>query len=127
MKMIKGSEFRIVLSVDDNYMIKAEQTLTNNATGPIVVRPYGFINRSSVGADPSQFIVHAGPMGGFGDTVEYGPDYDELLENGVHTPDGGRPDWLGFSDIYWLSALIPGKRVRGFGCFSPRWGRHLSC
>lgn len=115
----QGQEFRIVLSVDDNYMIKAEQTLINNATGPIVVRPYGFINRSSVGADPSQFIVHAGPMGGFGDTVEYGPDYDELLENGVHTPDGGRPDWLGFSDIYWLSALIPGKELEASAAFRP--------
>ena len=46
-------------------------------------------------------------MGGFGETVEYGPDYDDLIETGTHAPEGGAPDWLGFSDLHWLSALIP--------------------
>ncbi|RGP41465.1 Membrane protein insertase YidC [Altererythrobacter insulae] len=113
----EGQLFTITLSIDDNYMINAEQTVTNNGAGPIVVRPFGLINRSSVGADPSQFIVHSGPMGGFGGTVEYGPDYEDLEEDGTHTPEGGAPDWLGFSDIYWLGALIPsdsGEATAGF-------------
>src|SRR3546814_6285067 len=46
-------------------------------------------------------------MGGFGETVEYGPDYDDLIETGTHAPEGGAPDWLGFSDLHWLSALVP--------------------
>ena len=50
--------------------------------------------------------VHIGPMGAFSDVVEYGPDYEDLAEDGVYAPEG-TPDWLGFTDIYWLSALIP--------------------
>ncbi|MDA0820184.1 MAG: membrane protein insertase YidC [Proteobacteria bacterium] len=113
----EGQIFSVTLSIDDNYMINAEQTVTNNGAGPIVVRPYGIINRSSQGADPSQFIVHSGPMGGFGETVEYGPDYDDLEESGSHAPEGGAPDWLGFSDIYWLGALIPGENQDATAAF----------
>ena len=104
----EGQTFTITLSIDDNYMITAEQTVTNNGAGPIVVRPFGLLNRTSATASASTFIAHAGPMGGFGDTIEYGPDYADLIDDGAHTPEGGAPDWLGFSDIYWLGALIPG-------------------
>src|SRR3546814_16284912 len=84
-------------------MINAAQSVSNAAAGPLVVRPYGLIIRSSVNASPSTFNAHSGPMGGFGETVEYGPDYDDLIETGTPSPEGGAPDWLGFSDIYWRS------------------------
>jgi YidC/Oxa1 family membrane protein insertase len=103
----EGQTFAIELSIDDKYMLTAKQTVANNSTGPIVVQPYGLINRSSRLADQTMlWNVHIGPMGGFGDAVEYGPDYEDLAEDGAYTPEGA-PDWLGFTDIYWLSALIP--------------------
>src|SRR3546814_7863619 len=88
-------------------MINAAQSISNASAGPLVVRPYGLIIRSSVNASPSTFNAHSGPMGGFGETVEYGPDYDDLIETGTHAPEGVAPDWLGFSDLHWLSALVP--------------------
>ena len=103
----EGQIFTIELSIDDNYMLTARQTVRNQAAGPVVVQPFGLITRTSKNASVSQFISHAGPMGAFGDTVEYGPDYEDLDEVGAYTPEGGAPDWLGFSDTYWLSALIP--------------------
>ncbi|TNE47568.1 MAG: membrane protein insertase YidC, partial [Sphingomonadales bacterium] len=103
----EGQIFTIRLSIDENYMLTTDQTVVNNAEGPVVVQPYGLLNRTSTTASPSTFNAHSGPMGAFGDTVEYGPDYDDLVEDGAYAPDGGAPDWLGFSDIYWLSALIP--------------------
>ncbi len=106
----EGQVFGIQFSIDKNYMITARQTVTNNGAGPVVVQPYGLINRTADNATPSQWIVHSGPMGGYGDTIEDGPDYEDLAESGTHTPEGA-PDWLGFSDIYWLSALIPQQGV----------------
>ncbi|XUU61036.1 membrane protein insertase YidC [Erythrobacter sp. HA6-11] len=102
----EGQTFQIKLAIDDNYMLTAEQTMINNGTGPVVVQAYGLLNRNSAFASADQWIVHAGPMGAFSDTVEYGPDYDDLLEDGAYAPEG-TPEWLGFSDIYWLGALIP--------------------
>ena len=105
-----GLSYSIKLSIDDNYMIDVVQTVTNNGVGGAVVQPFGLINRTSTTASPSTFNAHSGPMGAFGETVEYGPDYDDLADEGTHTPEGGAPDWFGFSDIYWLSALIPGDQ-----------------
>ncbi|MFN2098958.1 membrane protein insertase YidC [Altererythrobacter sp. MF3-039] len=103
----EGQVFAIRYAIDENYMVTATQTVANSAPGPVVVRPYGLITRTSSNASFSQWIVHSGPMGGYGDTIEDGPDYDDLAEDGIYNPEGGAPDWFGFSDIYWLSALIP--------------------
>lgn len=113
----EGQTFVIELAIDENYMITARQTVRNTAPGPIVVQPFGLINRTSRTASPSQWIAHSGPMGAFGDTVEYGPDYDDLDEDGVYTPEGGAPDWIGFSDIYWLSALVPDSGAQATPAF----------
>lgn len=107
----EGQTFRIRFAIDDNYMLTASQSVSNSAGGPIVVRPFGLINRDASSASPDQWIVHSGPMGAFGETVEYGPDYDDLAEEGTFAPEGGAADWIGFSDIYWLSALVPEEGV----------------
>ncbi|ALE15537.1 Inner membrane protein translocase component YidC, long form [Altererythrobacter epoxidivorans] len=102
-----GQTFRIRFEIDENYMVTATQTVANTGEGPIVVQPYGLITRTSANASPSTWNVHSGPIGGFGDTVEYDPEYDDLAESGTYNPQGGATDWIGFSDIYWLSALVP--------------------
>ncbi|WFL76018.1 membrane protein insertase YidC [Altererythrobacter arenosus] len=107
----EGQVFRIRYAIDENFMLTATQTVANTGAGPIVVQPYGLITRSSANASPSTFNAHSGPMGAFGDTVEYGPDYEDLVESGSFTPEAGAPDWLGFSDIYWLSALVPQQGI----------------
>ncbi|MEP5936757.1 MAG: membrane protein insertase YidC [Erythrobacter sp.] len=103
----EGQTFSIKYSIDDNYMITAEQSVTNTSDGSVVVQPYGLLNRNTVNASPSTFNAHSGPIGAFGDSVDYGVDYEDLAESGTYTPEGGAPHWTGFSDIYWLSALIP--------------------
>ncbi|HSM53704.1 MAG TPA: membrane protein insertase YidC, partial [Erythrobacter sp.] len=97
-----GLTYSITFSIDDNYMIDAVQSVENTGTAGAVVQPFALINRTSANASLSTFNAHSGPMGAFGDTVEYGPDYDDLAEEGSHSPAGGAPDWFGFSDIYWL-------------------------
>ncbi|WP_271439952.1 membrane protein insertase YidC [Pontixanthobacter luteolus] len=103
----EGQLFTIKLSIDNHYMITAEQTVANTADGPIVVRPYSFINRTSKTASASTWNVHSGPIGNFGDAVQFGPDYEDLAEDASEGETEGRAHWLGFTDIYWLSALIP--------------------
>ena len=103
----EGQTFSIRYSIDENYMITAEQSVSNNANGSVVVQPYGLISRNTVNASPSTFNAHSGPIGAFGDSVDYGVDYDDLIESGTYAPEAGKTHWTGFSDIYWLSALIP--------------------
>ena len=111
-----GQRFRIRLSIDDNYMITAEQTVANTGDGPIVLAPGASITRTSLTASKSTWISHSGPIGTFGGTVDYGPDYDDLAETG--TVEGeGTPAWVGFTDIYWLGALIPDGGSRADASF----------
>ncbi len=101
-----GQRLAIRFAVDANYMMTVTQSAANGGTGAAVVQPFATIQRTSVGADPSQWIAHTGPIGGFGGAVSYDYDYDDVLESGEATGEG-RADWLGFTDNYWLSALVP--------------------
>lgn len=101
-----GQQFQIALSIDEHYMITAQQSVSNTGAAPIVVRPFATINRTSATASSDTWNVHSGPIGAFGDTVTFANDYDDIAEVGTVTPEG-RTRWLGFTDIYWLSALIP--------------------
>lgn len=118
----EGQLFTIKLSIDEHYMITAQQTIANTAAGPIVVRPYSLINRTSKTASASTFNVHSGPIGNFGDAVQFGPDYDDLAEDVALGQTEGRAHWLGFTDIYWLSALIPENGSDVDAGFRPRGG-----
>ncbi|RDC60812.1 Membrane protein insertase YidC [Alteripontixanthobacter maritimus] len=111
-----GQRFQIELSVDDQYMISARQTVVNTAGGPVVVTPFALVNRTSLTASASTWNVHSGPIGMFGDAVDFGYDYDDIEEMG--TVDGeGSAKWIGFTDIYWMSALIPDAGTRADGTF----------
>jgi YidC/Oxa1 family membrane protein insertase len=101
-----GLTYRVRFSIDANYMIRAEQRVDNTGAAGVVVQPYALINRTDRTASPDQWVAHSGPMGVFGDAANYDVDYTDLAEDGPVTPQG-RIGWTGFTDIYWLSALVP--------------------
>jgi YidC/Oxa1 family membrane protein insertase len=100
-----GQVFTIRFTIDEKYLITAEQTVANTSAGPIVVRPYAVLNRTSRTASQDTWNVHAGPIGAFDGAVDFDWDYDDVAE--AKTVEmAGRPNWIGFTDIYWLSALV---------------------
>lgn len=102
-----GITYKIRFAVDANYMITASQTVSNAGAAAAVVQPFALIKRTSANATIDQFVSHSGPVGVFGDTLWDPHSYDELAELGGESP-AGTPDWLGFTDQYWLAALVPG-------------------
>jgi len=103
-----GITYRIRFAVDENYMITATQTATNASGNAAIIQPFALIKRTDRNATPDQFVAHAGPVGVFGGTLWDPHSYAELAELGRETPEGAA-SWLGFTDQYWLSALVPGK------------------
>lgn len=103
-----GLTYKIALSVDEHYMIRADQVVENASENAAIIQPFALIKRTSENASPDEFIVHAGPVGVFGGTLHDPNSYEELAEIGRDTPEG-RASWLGFTDRYWHSALIPGE------------------
>ncbi len=107
----EGQRFTIELTVDDHYMITARQTVANTGTAPVVVQPRAGVIRTSETASADAFNVHSGPIGSFGEGVNFGPDYSDLADDVAEGRIEGTPHWLGFTDIYWLSAVIPQARA----------------
>ena len=103
-----GITYRVRFSVDKDYMITAEQSATNVSAAAAIIQPFALIKRTDRFATPDQFVAHAGPVGVFGGTLWDPHSYAELAELGGEKPEGAA-SWLGFSDQYWLGALVPGK------------------
>jgi YidC/Oxa1 family membrane protein insertase len=102
-----GVTYKVRLSIDDQFMITAEQSVSNGSENAAIVEPFAFIKRTSTTATPDQFIAHAGPIGVFDGTLWDPHSYAELAELGSEVPTGA-PSWLGFTDNYWASALVKG-------------------
>jgi YidC/Oxa1 family membrane protein insertase len=115
-KKVGGLTYRIRFSIDQNFMIRAEQRIDNTGAAGAVVQPYALINRTDRGASADMWIAHSGPMGSFGGEANYDVDYETLVEEGPVTPQG-KVGWTGFTDIYWLAALVPqanGQATAGY-------------
>ncbi|HOB15323.1 MAG TPA: membrane protein insertase YidC [Novosphingobium sp.] len=104
----QGQDFAIKFAIDEAYLITATQTVANTGAGSVVARPFALINRTDRTASTDTWNVHSGPIGAFDGSVDFGNNYKDVLKAGTVTP-GGRADWIGFTDIYWLSALVPDK------------------
>ncbi|QPQ55478.1 membrane protein insertase YidC [Allosphingosinicella flava] len=102
----QGQTFQIRLSVDDGYLFDVQQNVANRSGGAVAVKPYGLISRVGESKDADSWTIHTGPIGVFGGKANYDVDFSTLREEGDQrfTSNGG---WLGFTDKYWLTALVP--------------------
>jgi YidC/Oxa1 family membrane protein insertase len=112
----EGLVFEQDFVIDENFLITITQRVRNTSTKDVSVAPYGLISRTSLPDILGFYILHEGPLGVFNKTLKE-VDYDDLFDDGATQPvvrqqtTGG---WIGFTDKYWLVALIPdaGKPLR---------------
>ncbi|HKU07289.1 MAG TPA: membrane protein insertase YidC [Bradyrhizobium sp.] len=108
-----GQRFAITYKIDGNYLITAEQTVTNGGSAPVTVQPFGFVNRTDLTSSLDTWNVHSGPIGAFDGSVSFSTNYSDVVESGT-IGEPGRSDWIGFTDVYWMSALAPvGEKAEG--------------
>ncbi|HEU4958176.1 MAG TPA: membrane protein insertase YidC [Sphingomicrobium sp.] len=104
-----GQRFELILSVDDGYMFTVRQRVVNGGSGAIGLRTYGLASRSAKSPDPSTWTNHVGPIGYLAGKADYDVDWKTLDENKAGVTRDSRGGWLGFTDKYWLTALIPAE------------------
>ena len=101
----QGLVFSRKISIDQNYMFTVTDSLRNTGTAPVKLSPYGLISRTGTPQVSGYYILFEGMIGyvdGSLQEVKYSSLHpDKPLDFGSH---GG---WLGFTDKYWLTALIP--------------------
>lgn len=101
-----GQDFSIRYAIDKDYMITVKQSVANRGQNAVLVKPVAQINRTDKTASTDTWNVHSGPYGAFDSAVSFGPNYKDVMEAGK-VDNSGQANWLGFTDIYWMSALIP--------------------
>ncbi len=101
----QGQTFVTLVELDDDYVFTVTQSVQNNGSQTLTLHPYANIVRHDTPEVSGFFILHEGMLGVFGDTLEE-VDYDDLVEDGaVKTKSTG--GWMGITDKYWLTALLP--------------------
>jgi YidC/Oxa1 family membrane protein insertase len=105
-QMPDGTRYQIRIGVDDHYLFTISQTVLNASGKPLVVRPVGFVSRLGQSADPSSWTNHVGPISVFDGKADYDVNWKDLDQKGSVTF-GNVGGWLGFTDKYWLTALVP--------------------
>ena len=101
-----GQTFAIRYAIDENYMITVTQSVSNAGGAPVAVKPFALVNRTDRTASIDTWNVHSGPIAAFDGAVTFDTNYSDVKTAGAVSPPGSA-NWIGFTDIYWLSALIP--------------------
>ncbi|MHA4838879.1 membrane protein insertase YidC [Sphingopyxis sp. MSC1_008] len=115
-----GQTFRIEYSIDDDYLITAKQTIANTGATPVAVRSGTYIDRTGKPTDPHEqdsWTIHVGPTG-YLDGKSNFTNYDELEEATNNTVSYTSAGWLGFTDKYWLAAVVPAKGEKVSAAFN---------
>jgi len=102
----QGLIFRRTISVDEHYMFTVAQSVENAGQGDVALYPYSRISRLYTPWTQNFFILHEGPIGVLGDHNLVEMSYGDLAGDAQrdYSATGG---WLGFTDKYWATAIIP--------------------
>jgi YidC/Oxa1 family membrane protein insertase len=101
-----GLIFAKKIDLDDKFLFKITQSIKNNSNKSFQFYPYGQITRGGKPEGAQIYILHEGFLGVFGDELVE-EDYDDI-EKKKFTINASK-GWLGITDKYWLTAIVPEK------------------
>ena len=109
-----GLTFRRSLAINDDYMITVEDSVESRLATPVTLFPYGLVRRHGTPPTTGIYILHEGALGVFDETLreeDYGDmrDADDGVSEIRPETSGG---WIGFTDKYWLAALVPDQKAK---------------
>jgi YidC/Oxa1 family membrane protein insertase len=103
-----GLVFRRVIAIDDKYMFTIKDSVENKGGEPVTLHPYALILRRGTPKVSGYSVLHEGFVGVIGAS-----SVQEITYSGIEKETGRARDlkgdggWLGFTDKYWGSAVIP--------------------
>jgi len=101
-----GFLFKRTISLDENYLMTVEQTITNNTAIEKSVNAWHLLSRHALPEDfKGMSILHEGPVAYLNKKLEE-PQYKDLAKEGSINVDNAR-GWLGFTDKYWFTGILP--------------------
>ncbi len=102
----EGVTFRRTITVDDHYLFSIKDEVVNSGSAPVTLYPFALISRHGTPHVSGYYILHEGLVGYLGDQGLQEYSYKKIAESksvNFKVTNG----WLGITDKYWASALLP--------------------
>ncbi len=114
----EGLTFEQVFAIDENYLFTVTQRVINDSGETVNLAPFGLVSRSGTPEILGFYILHEGPLGVLGETLKE-VDYEDLKDSYPGPGPNGEVviandtigGWLGITDKYWLTALVPDQNA----------------
>ncbi len=108
----EGVTFRKTISVDKNYMFTNKLDVDNKSGKDVSVAPYARLFKFGAPTGQAISIQHEGLLGVPGDAGLQEIAYaDAVADGGDATFDKKTGGWVGITDKYWASAVIPDQTL----------------
>jgi YidC/Oxa1 family membrane protein insertase len=100
-----GLLFTRTITIDQSYMFTLRDAVKNTGSAPVSLLHYGLISRTGTPEVAGYYILHEGLIGELeGSLREVKYSSLDPAKPVDYASTGG---WLGFTDKYWLTALVP--------------------
>jgi YidC/Oxa1 family membrane protein insertase len=112
-----GLLFRRTIAVDDHYLFTVRDEVQNKSAAAVTLFPYALISRHGTPKTLGYYILHEGLIGVMGSEGAQEETYKKIADKKEMHWDV-TDAWLGFTDKYWASALLPNTDARVHARFS---------
>jgi YidC/Oxa1 family membrane protein insertase len=103
----KGLKFTRTITIDDKYMFTIADLVANSGSEPTTIYPYALVSRHETPPIQGFFILHEGLIGVVDDGGLEEITYSDALENPKPVSFKSQHGWLGITDKYWATVVIP--------------------
>jgi len=117
----EGLIFSRVYEIDEHYLVTVTDSVENNTDASVSLFPYALVTRHGIPDLQNFFILHEGMIGFVGEEGLQEVDYDDLEEEGELKFGTQTQGWLGITDKYWASAIVPTPGET----YTPRFFHHM--
>ena len=101
-----GLIFRKKIELDDKFLFRVTQEIQNKSKQTVELYPYAQITRNENPDVTDFYILHEGFIGVFDEELKEDSYKDIEERKKEYTAEDG---WIGITDKYWLTALVPEK------------------
>src|SRR2546430_60333 len=105
-----GLIFRRTISVDDKYLFTIRDEVNNAGMAPVTLYPYALVSRHGTPQTLGLYILHEGLIGVLGDLGLQEVSYETIDKQKAMSFKISNA-WLGITDRYWATALLPNTNV----------------
>jgi YidC/Oxa1 family membrane protein insertase len=112
----QGLTFTRRIAVDDRFLFTVTDSVANSGGAKVTLFPYAYVARDGVPAEKGTWILHEGYVGVAGGS-ERDAGYDDFKDNKPPQTFQSTGGWLGFTDKYWMTAVVPPQNAAFEGTY----------